>query len=388
MAVVNLSELNLYIKNFYDRVGLRELEADHAERVRLWLIDNLTLVGRYSVRDQERFGCLESWGKSKNDNRPVHVDRTDGWQALTEEVPDIDHLTYGTGILYIHGEMEMPQWWEDLGGCRKAGDHIYDDEFHHVNYSGTQKFFYKRVKNDVYSFWYEPEVETRGPYTGSPYGPSPDWGDQGEKWGYLWEENPIIPPMINIGTAQPTGRSIPASFSDPIAWYPNTLYHNIGGDNIEEVQGEAPDGENDADIYHLDNERNHYPYRIIQSGTPVSIKNTLDYLDKNNGMYDGSVPPEEVMPDQNWPPINGHKFVKQGKKGILNFFSPIEEGFDGGSDEAGRQEYAAAYFFRTGVDVFDRTTWPGEGTPVPVDERGARGFNPEGKLFNSEDEGC
>ena len=111
MAVINLSEINQYIKNLFDRINLRDLEAHHADRIRKWFVNNLSNVGRYAVRDFERFGNLASLGKPYNDNRGSHFDRSDGWVSLTEEVPDIDHLTYGTGMLYVHGEMELPLYW-------------------------------------------------------------------------------------------------------------------------------------------------------------------------------------------------------------------------------------------------------------------------------------
>ena len=63
MARINLSEINLYIKNFFERIGLRDLEKVHADRIKQWLIENLSNIGRYSVRDFERTGNLNSFGK-------------------------------------------------------------------------------------------------------------------------------------------------------------------------------------------------------------------------------------------------------------------------------------------------------------------------------------
>lgn len=331
MARINLSEVNLYIKNFLDRIGLRDLEAFHADRIKQWLIENLSNIGRYGVRDFERFGSLNSLGKAYNDGRPVHKDRADGWVSLTEEVPDIDHLTYGTGMLYIHGEMEMPLWWQQTGG--QPGDHMYEDEFFHTNYSGTQKFLFERVTGETYTFWYEPELASRTPPS-TPYGTAPDWGEPATdswKYGYLWDDEPTVPPMILNGTYKPVD-GITAQYSDVIAWYYDTVTWTIGGIHVQELQDEDaridgfPGIPNDPDIYHLDNERNHYPWRIVNSATPKSIKFLLDevLVEGTNGMYDDTLP---AMATEigTYPPIKGLTYVKDGKEGILNFISPVDE---------------------------------------------------------------
>lgn len=322
MAQLNLSELNNFVQNLLSTVKVKDLTEIHAERVKQWLIENLSKVGRYGVKDYERFGTLESFGKAKNDGRPVHVDRVDGWVSLTEEVPDLDHLTYGTGMLYVHGEVELPQWWEDLGDGRKAGDHTYEDEFHQVNYSGTQKFLFERTTGETYSFWYEPET-TRTPPNGAT-----KWGENDtEEWkyGYQWSENPEVPAQINVGTMKPK-KGITAQYSDKIAWYYDTITWGIAGIHVEEKQDVVPDGENDADIYHLDNERNNYPFRIIQSATPKSVRYMLDEIivEGGNGMYDETLP-EMATEIGTYPPTKGFKYVKQGKDGLVNFISPIED---------------------------------------------------------------
>lgn len=331
MARINLSEVNQYIKNFLDRIGLRDLEAFHADRIKQWLVENLSNIGRYGVRDFERFGSLNSHGSSKNDGRLVHKDRADGWVSLTEEVPDIDHLTYGTGMLYIHGEMEMPLWWEAQGG--QAGDHMYEDEFHHVDEKGDEKFLYERVTGETYTFWYEPELASRTPPS-TPYGTAPDWGEpvtDSWKYGYLWDDEPTVPPMILNGTYKPVDGKV-ATKSDPIAWFYDTVTWTIGGIHVQELQEEDaiidgfPGIPNDPDIYHLDNERNHYPWRIVNSATPKSIKFLLDevLVEGTNGMYDDTLP---AMATEigTYPPIKGLTYVKDGKEGILNFISPVDE---------------------------------------------------------------
>jgi len=330
MARINLSEINLYIKNFFERIGLRDLEKVHADRIKQWLIENLSNIGRYSVRDFERTGNLNSFGKHPyNDMRPTHHDRADGWVSLTEEVPDIDHLTYGTGMLYVHGEMELPEYWKEQGG--KPGDHMYDDEFHQVNYSGTQKFLFERVTGETYTFWYEPKTGLNG--TGNPGrtppttagGAAPGWGDQGWKHGYLSKLAPEVNPTIVNGTwKEPNG--IPATYSDPVAWFYGTITYTIGGDQVTERQGDKADADNDGIVYHLDNERNNYPWRVINAASAKSVKNMLENVIKegSNGMYDGSTP--QLAKDVgNYPPNNGLKFVKDKIDGIVNFISPVNE---------------------------------------------------------------
>ena len=356
MAQLNLSELNNFVKNLYKTVKVDDLIAIHAERVKQFLIENLSKIGRYALKDYERFGQVESWGKhEKNDMRPSHHSRADGWVSLSEEVPDLDHMTYGTGMLYVHGEMELPQWWEDLGDGRKAGDHMYDDEYFHVNYSGTDKYIYQRTTGETYSFWYEPET-TRTPPNGAT-----KWGEDnstGQEWlyGYQWSENPEVTPEVTVGTMKPK-KGITAQYSDIIAWYYDTVTWAIGGIQVQEKQSETPDGSNDDLIYHLDNERSHFPYRVVNAATPKSVMEMLDLFDDNkNGLYDGEAP-QMAKDIGTWPPLEGIKFVKQGKEGLVNFISPIEDVPQSSSNKKS-QEYKDAYFFRNGVNVDDPSTYP------------------------------
>ena len=101
MATINLRQLNDYIKNYYDQIQISDLDTLHTAAVQEWFKENLSVIGRYGHRDFERFGLLKS-----NSGR---LGRQDGWVSLTEEVPHQNHLTYGTGALYIHGEMEIPK---------------------------------------------------------------------------------------------------------------------------------------------------------------------------------------------------------------------------------------------------------------------------------------
>lgn len=415
MAKINLREINHFIQNFFGSINLPQLEAVHAARLKKWLVENLSNIGRYSVRDFERTGNLTSLGKPYNDNRPHHFDRSDGWVALTEEVHDLDSITYGTGALWIHGEMELPLYWPEQSkdNYGEAGDHIYNDEFHQVNYSGSQKHIYEKVTDDDdYKFWYEPISRDDSPAGGN------NWGDQGWEWGYLWRETPKNPSdaRINNGTYKPPG-GVPAQYSDVVAWYNDTITYTLGGDQVQEKQGESPSGDNDDAIYHLGNERNNYPWRIVSGSTPKAVKHVLEKImpKGSNGMYDDTVP-ELASEHGTWPPVTGVKYVKGKEKAILDFISPVDEapksgnGSDMGDDswkedffkqtgidvddpstwpegvdlsnfKVNNSEYARAYYFRFGIDVNDPSTYPPN--QVPPEDRAARGFPVVGEeLYN------
>ena len=85
MAEINLQEINEFTRNLYDRINVRNIDAAHAARIRNWFVGNMSNVGRYSIRDFERFGMLST--NQSNDSR-IHK-RQDGWQSVTEEVPDL-----------------------------------------------------------------------------------------------------------------------------------------------------------------------------------------------------------------------------------------------------------------------------------------------------------
>ena len=360
---INLQDLNNFVKNLFDTVGVRELEKVHADRARQWLVDNLSKIGRYARRDFERFGTLNSFGKApQNDMRPSHSDRADGWVSLTEEVPDIDHLTYGTGMLWVHGEMELPQWWEDQGPLhddpeRRAGDHMYDDEFNQINYSGTDKYLYQRTKDDApVNFWYEPETK---PLPSPPIGTAPNWGETDWKHGYLWADDPEVDQVVEVGTFLPYN-GITASYSDPIAWYFDTVTLSVGGDAVQEHQADNPK-------YHINNERNNFPHRIFQAASPKSVMWMLDNVlkKKSNGMYDDTVP-KMATDIGTYPPNSGLKFVKQGKKGLVNFISPLNESPEGAGNKDSKI-YRDAFFFRNGINVNDESTFPPN--EIPPEQR-------------------
>lgn len=305
MTSVNLQELNNFIHNMYNDVGVNEKEGPGAS-IQQYLIDNLSNIGRYSHRDFERFGNYVS---QEGDND--HFDRQDGWVAVTEEVPNIDHLTYGTGILYIHGEMEIPPYEDD------PGDNIFGDEFYHVDKTGGTKHIYDDVVNpERYKDWggssasliasYHPII---APFAGSR-------GDGGVFSGYVWEWKE----ETHTGTIG-DGR-----------WLYETITDAVGGEFVEEFQAidepytneETPPIHYDEKIYNLDNERNHFPYVVINSTRPASVKTFLEEWEGKNGMYDEELP-ELCKPS--YPPkkYEGIKYVKGGITAILDFISPLEE---------------------------------------------------------------
>ena len=291
MASINLQELNQYIKNYYDKVGLSELEEHHAARIREWFKENLSTIGTYAHRDFARFGTLES--KNEDDD---HFGRADGWVALTEEVPDVDHLTYGTGVLYIHGEMEIPKGKYKIA---QEKDHIFGDEFYHVDKTGATKHIYQDLINpERFIDWND------------------DRGDKGAKVGYVWD----FVEEDHLGTIG-DGR-----------WLYETITDAVGGVWLEEKlaapsgNGATPTEFNDEEVYNIDNDRHHFPWVVINSAKIKSIKDFLDEWEGKNGMYDEELP--QLAKDVGtYPPLvqGGIKFVKAGKDGILDYLSPIDE---------------------------------------------------------------
>lgn len=286
MSYVSQKELNFYVRNMQDQIGISTLENKKADVVRKWLINNLSNIGRYSHRDFERFGNLTTI-----EDNPDHFDRQDGWVALTEEVPHIDHLTYGTGITYIHGEMELPDYDDN------RGDNMVGDEFYHVDKTGGTKHIYE----DVVEFRHWEQVADGGPMV-----------------GYQWQWTQETP-TGTIGDGR---------------WLFETITENVGGEYIEEKIGVQPEGTkttptifNDEDVYNVDNERNHYPWIVINSSQPESLKKHMeDEFEGKNGMYDEELP-QLAKQHGTYPPVRegGIKFTKGGIKGILDFISPINE---------------------------------------------------------------
>ena len=281
MATINLNQVNEYIKNYYDQIQLSALDELHTKQVKEWFKENLSAIGRYGHRDFERFGSLKS-----NSGR---LARQDGWVALTEEVPNEEHLTYGTGALYIHGEMEIP----------KVGDKIEGDEF------GETEHIYEdtvRPKHFVAS--------------GSDRGIS--YGDQGE--------NGAVDPRQPGGFVWRIEEESRPSGDGSNRWMYESITDAVGGDRIEEktatpsADAETPTKFNDEDVYHLDNERNNFPFVIIQSAQPQSIKDFLEEWQGDKGMYDDELP---ALAQNAYPPSTGIKVTDVDA--IIDYISPLEE---------------------------------------------------------------
>ena len=312
MATINLNEINLYVKHYYDQIGLNDLESHHAERIREWFKENLSLIGTYGHRDVARFGNF----KSANEDND-HFGRADGWVSLTEEVPDIDHLTYGSGILYIHGEMEIP---ENEDGLATPKDNIFGDEFYHVNKDGSTKHIYDDVVNpERYISWGSPSNDLTNSYDAdlrSNSGMPNNRGDGGERFGFVWE----FKEETHTGT-EGDGR-----------WLYQTISDVTGGVFLEEVlgtpggNGETPTEFNDDEVYNVDNDRHHFPWIVINSAKVSSVKAFLEGWKGDNGMYDEELP--KLAKDVGtYPPHvqGGIKFVKSGVDGILDYVSPLDE---------------------------------------------------------------
>ena len=321
MSTINLNELNQYVKNFYTNIGLSELEEHHAAVLEEYFKENLATVGTYAHRDFAKYG---NWKSVSEDDD--HFGRADGWQALSEEVPDIDHLTYGTGVLYIHGEMEIPD--DEVSKKHpQTKDHIFGDEFYHVDKTGSTKHMYEDAVNpERYISWgdasgsllssYDDDLRLEETSKGNILQKR---GDRGARFGFVWEwkeEN-------HEGTIG-DGR-----------WLYETITDVAGGVFLEEklgqssANGETPtifyDEEND--VYEFDNERHYFPWRVVNSTAPKSIKKFLEeYWQGQNGMYDSDLP-EIAVELGTYPPHKqgGITYVKDGVDGILDYMSPIEE---------------------------------------------------------------
>ena len=305
MATINLNELNQYVKNFYNQVGLSELEDHHAGRIREWFKENLSLIGTYGHRDFARFGNFKS---VKEDND--HFGRADGWVSLSEEVPDIDHLTYGTGILFIQGEMEVP---DNEQGTKR--DHILGDEFYHVDRTGNTKHIYDNADNpDRFKDWGSSSSSLKNSYPALLRSDASSRGDGGDYVGYVWED---VTETHNGTTGD--GR-----------WLYETITDATGGIYLEEVlgdpkgNGETPTVFNDDEVYNIENDRHHFPWIVINSAQTKSVKNYLEFWEKQNGMYDSDLP---QLAQSTYPPKKhgGIKYAKGRIRGVLDYISPLNE---------------------------------------------------------------
>jgi hypothetical protein len=289
MALVNLKEVNSYVQNLLDRVSIRELTTDHAQRIREWFVSNMSNIGRYAHGNQEKFGS-----RNPSDTDDNIQGRQDGWQSVTEEVPHLDHITYGTGILYINGEMEVPRYEET------SGNHIKNDEFCHVDKTGEVHHFEVNVSSAKGNF-----TETQN---GSNVIQGYAWNfpsstPSGEEGSGKWRYDSIIAGTVNV--------ALPSYNSE---WSAGTASTHVPGIRTTF---------NDAEIYHLDNERNHYPYIIVNSGQPASINTLLETLQGQNGMYDDELP--TIASTDTYPPSSLIEITEEGAAAIMDFISPINE---------------------------------------------------------------
>ena len=267
MAKIRLSEVNSYVRSIYDQVDLSGLVNTHAATIRAWFIANMSKIGRYSNRDFERFGNLYS-----TSGDPEQQGRQDGWVSVTEEVTDIDNVTYGTGIVYIHGEMEVPG----------QGNLIKNSGFSSQDANGGEKF--------------ESVVGARdGALLFSDAGPL-----SGIEWEF--EQTTTATYAYTQIVESVSGINVQPSTSTPSA------------------SATTPSEFNDSSLYHLDNERNNYPMIIINSAAPESIDRLLrDNIDGQTGMYDGSMPSVSM---DSFGPKKGMAVSEGDRKKILDYISP------------------------------------------------------------------
>jgi len=289
MALVNLKEVNSYVQNLLDRVSIRELTTDHAERIREWFVSNMSNIGRYAHGNQEKFGS-----RNPSDTDDNIQGRQDGWQSVTEEVPHLDHITYGTGILYINGEMEVPRNEEN------SGNHIQNDEFCHVDKTGEVHHFEVNVSSAKGDFT---ETQDGSDVTEGYAWNFPSSTPSGEEGSGKWRYDSIIAGTVNI--------ALPSYNSE---WSAGTASTHVPGIRTTF---------NDAEVYHLDNERNHYPYIIVNSGQPASINTLLETLQGQNGMYDDELP--AIASTDTYPPSSLIEITEAGAAAIMDFISPINE---------------------------------------------------------------
>jgi len=274
----NMVQANKSVANLYKASDIESLDGSHAGRIREYFKENLSNVGRYSHKDFERFGNLVP-------QDTLSVARQDGWVSLTEEVPHINHLSFGTGLLYIHGEMEIASYENNDGGK----DLIKGDDFNAVSKSNEQHF--------------------KDPYVQPYFLPVVYLDDISKGYDWEWVEG------------SPTGGN------DGTDWFHNSMLFEIGGIELpeEDVILTEPDTENDDEIYYLNNERNNYPWVLINSGAPVSVGTLLEELEGTNGMYDEELP-EIAKRTGTFPPFvsGGIKYVGGGIKSIKDFISPLD----------------------------------------------------------------
>ncbi len=292
MAEINLQEINEFTRNLYDRINVRNVDAAHAARIRNWFAGNMSNVGRYSNRDFERFGMLST---NQWDNPAIHK-RQDGWQSVTEEVPDLEHITYGTGILYIHGEMELPP---EIAEKHGNANPLSGSQFSEVDVLGECHFL-------------QPVEECITGFTENEDGTEP-------VDGYQWEFTLATPPSTSLESENHNWQNIIESVAKP-NWPSSEDRGSIVTSSLT-----TPATFNDADIYVVDNERSNFPWLIVNSGQPSSVNSLLVSLNGANGMYDEQLP-SIATSTGTFPPVVAGGSVSispQGRVSILDYISPL-----------------------------------------------------------------
>lgn len=300
--VVNTSALNEYVSNFHESIGIDALDDAHAQRVKSYFRDTLSNVGRYSYRDFERFGNLIA-----QDIASESGPRQDGWVSLTQEVPHINHLTYGTGILYIHGEMEIPPYETSPGKQIKGTD-----------FAAVGNFF------PALQYIRSPTISWGAAGSTAPEGAQNLYFKQDSvaavseypwKLGYVWDFE-----------ADPNGPQAAGTNGNGNYWYYNTILNEVGGVAPigPEPNNTEATGYNDGSLYLVDNERNNFPWVIVNSGAPGSVRDLLNNWEGDTGMYDTEFPSycQDTFP----PKLSNGVGYKSGNsiKYILDFISPLK----------------------------------------------------------------
>ena len=131
MATVNLQELNGCHCTICTATSVL-LDAGRRWSISQWLIDNLGDTGRYGYRDYERFG-----NRISQEGDDDHFDRQDGWTSLTEEVPNISSILH-TVLVSSTSTVR----WRFPTTKILPRDHIFGDEFYHVDKTGATKHIY------------------------------------------------------------------------------------------------------------------------------------------------------------------------------------------------------------------------------------------------------
>jgi hypothetical protein len=315
---MNINELNQFVQNLFDRINVKKYIAAGSYNIKKWMIENISLVGRYSYKDGESFG---NYWTIENDLE--HYDRQDGWESLTEEVNDINELHYGTGMLYVRGEMEIPPYEDGNGGPAVSGDNILGDEYGQTDRNGRP-----RIKDFALHCYKMKGFSDVG--LGKKHFERFDLANDQDKEG-----------SVKVDICSTMGAS--GQRSDPHGtggyngyvynwtqqghqradskWLLEYVAENIGGVWHE---GAQPPGFNQVEhSYFKDTERNLFPWLVVMSTRPKTIKKFLEDWEGETGPY-GRVCP---LAEPAYPPIkyNGIKYVKGEIDGIVDFLSPLTE---------------------------------------------------------------